>query len=394
LSKQPLFCQADRMNLPNAELLTGSCQSTDGQFEETIFARQSGKDMDTEWQIFDRHQSSGSASPRYVSYQESEKQVKTYGASTPHDSLTYALLKFGIPCMDARHTLGTLQGVSLQSFGEVWGSKCDDENQRSATHFSANQPSDWSLFSHSWGWESEGEINQCVAQREALGTSPFTNWVGEILDAPKASTPMQGCEDLFMASSCIGSQNANPKVAQIPLVTAETSPGTHLTSPQAPRARQSEHCEAARLRRSIDAMAGKTTLVVRNIPARYSQRDILKHWWVPDGTFNLLFLPHSFKLGHTVGYAIINFVSSADAQAFHNQWHGRQFTSGNKVKPLDIHASRLQGLYDNLKYLSTSEVMRIKNSKFHPGVFNGASRINLMDALLDLGLLGQEQQTA
>jgi len=186
---------------------------------------------------------------------------------------------------------------------------------------------------------------------------------------------------------------ADPYGAPPLLSTSPLGPVERQASLQTPPAQQCDY-EAAPVQRSNKALVGKTTLVVRNIPARYSQRDILKHWWVPDGTFNLLFLPHSFKLGHTVGYAIINFVSSADAQAFHNQWHGRQFTSGNKVKPLDIHASRLQGLYDNLKYLSTSEVMRIKNSKFHPGVFNGASRINLMDALLDLGLLGQEQQTA
>jgi len=113
---------------------------------------------------------------------------------------------------------------------------------------------------------------------------------------------------------------------------------------------------------------------------------------VPDGTFNLLFLPHSFKLGHTVGYAIINFTSSDYAQAFHHRWHGQTLIRGSKVKPLQVHASRLQGFYDNLKFLSTSEVMRIKNSKLQPGIFNGASSVSFLDALQDLGLLGFERQ--
>jgi len=145
--------------------------------------------------------------------------------------------------------------------------------------------------------------------------------------------------------------------------------------------------ESAQARRSVEALVGKTTLVVRNIPARYTQQDLLNAVWVPDGSFDFLFLPHSFKLGHTMGYCFINFSSTSHAQAFHHQWHRAILPGGSRAKPLDIHAARFQGLYENLKYLSTSEVMRIKNPRFHPGVFKGACSVDFKAVVKGFGVL-------
>jgi len=169
------------------------------------------------------------------------------------------------------------------------------------------------------------------------------------------------------------------------------SPGTSMdhgfqACQRDPVAHQSEH-ETAQARRSLEALEGKTTLVVRNIPARFTQQEILNHVWVPEGAFDFLFMPHSFKLGQTVGYAFINFTCTSHARAFHRQWHRATLPGGSKGKPLDIHAACFQGLYENLRYLATSDVMRIRNPRFHPCVFNGKHRIDFMAALQSLGLL-------
>jgi len=169
------------------------------------------------------------------------------------------------------------------------------------------------------------------------------------------------------------------------------SPGTSMdhgfqACQRDPVAHQSEH-ETAQARRSLEALEGKTTLVVRNIPARFTQQEILNHVWVPEGAFDFLFMPHSFKLGQTVGYSFINFTCTSHARAFHRQWHRATLPGGSKGKPLDIHAACFQGLYENLRYLATSDVMRIRNPRFHPCVFNGKHRIDFMAALQSLGLL-------
>jgi len=113
----------------------------------------------------------------------------------------------------------------------------------------------------------------------------------------------------------------------------------------------------------------------------------LNHVWEPDGTFDFLFMPHSFKLGHAMGYLFMNFTCTSHAQAFHRQWHRATLPGESKAKPLDIHAACFQGLYENMKYLATSDVMRIKNPRFHPSVFNGTRRVNFIAALQSLGLL-------
>jgi len=64
-----------------------------------------------------------------------------------------------------------------------------------------------------------------------------------------------------------------------------------------------------------------------------------------------------------------------------------KLSCGTQTKPLDIRAARLQGIYDNMKFLSSSEAMHVKNTKLQPCVFHGTRSINFMDMLQDLGFL-------
>jgi len=194
----------------------------------------------------------------------------------------------------------------------------------------------------------------------------------------KEKADPQSCERALVDYASAGQQTTSPTGIQSSLSTG-IDPGWY------------QQQETAQARRSVEALVGKTTLVVRNIPARYRQQDLLKDFWVPDGTFDLFFLPHSFKLGHTVGYAIINFTRTSHAQDFHRQWHGKTLPGGSKITPLDILATRFQGFYENMKCLSTSGVIRTKGTRFHPVVFCGRRRIDFMAALLALNLPNSEE---
>jgi len=329
---------------------------------------QAGTDVHTSHRSLDVYQSSGK-----VGLKGPKAQKSAYHVFTHYRSIAQALMKFGIPCPDSPHAQGPAKDTSILYDG---------------------QPSNWPVSSPSlqMGYAYQSQFSHCVPQRDALGKVPYMDSSGEKHDAFERGSLIQDLRRHFRENPDAvyfrqNSPTANPNALPPLFGTSPVGADVRQASVQITKPNQAEH-EAARVRRSSEALVGKTTLVIRNIPARFTQQEILKRVWVPDGTFDLLFLPHSFKLGHSVGYCFINFTSSAHAQAFHHRWHGQMLLGGSKAKPLDVHAARSQGIYDNMKYLSTSEVMRVKNSKFQPAVLQGTRTLDFMDALRALGLLG------
>lgn len=93
---------------------------------------------------------------------------------------------------------------------------------------------------------------------------------------------------------------------------------------------------------------GATTIIVRNIPARCSQAQLLK-FWPPQGSYNLLFLPYNHRLKRTVGYAFVNFISHEAMLKFINKWQGMTLMPNAKAKRLNIAAADVQGFEDTLR---------------------------------------------
>jgi len=251
LIRQPRFCQVDHLHRPEDGFREDSGQSADGQLEVSNLTRLAGKDMGILWQVKDSSQGSVKADSNKASYQAPVVQRNTREVSSPHKSITCALVNFGIPGADAYRSLGTEKGASIPLSGETWKSKCDNEHQRSVTDVPTNQPPDWSLFSHSLGWELKGDIRNCETQRDVLGTVPYTNVVAGIQNGPKASPPLQMCENPFQFSSCLDSQHTSPKVWQLSPDTAAAGPHEHNNSPKGSETCHSGHCEAARIRHGM-----------------------------------------------------------------------------------------------------------------------------------------------
>ncbi|CAE8639756.1 unnamed protein product [Polarella glacialis] len=92
---------------------------------------------------------------------------------------------------------------------------------------------------------------------------------------------------------------------------------------------------------------GFTTLVIRNIPARYTQEMLLTEF-IPDGSFDFFFLPYSFKDARTMRIAFINFRTHALALDFQGRWHRHFLQDHGRTKHLDVAAATVQGLEANL----------------------------------------------
>jgi len=128
--------------------------------------------------------------------------------------------------------------------------------------------------------------------------------------------------------------------------------------------------------------AGVTTIVVRNIPARFSQEKLLEVW-PPDGSYNLFYVPYSFTRQRRSGIAFISMVSHEAAVEFTARWHGQKLSHIGSSTRLDINVAQVQGFVGNLKHLKASNIRRINNQRFLPMAFKGTKKLDFK-ALLDL----------
>jgi len=127
-----------------------------------------------------------------------------------------------------------------------------------------------------------------------------------------------------------------------------------------------------------------TTLVVRNIPTRYS-KDMLLQELPPDGTYDFFYLPFSFQKMKITGYLFVNFTSNAAASAFYSQWHGRSLGAQESSAKLNIGVAEVQGLEENVRQLIKRNIKRIKNPMFQPSVFDGLQEVPFSAVVEQMG---------
>jgi len=128
---------------------------------------------------------------------------------------------------------------------------------------------------------------------------------------------------------------------------------------------------------------GVTTLVVRNVPARLSQEQLLQ-LWPPDGTYDLMYLPYSFNKQSRGGLVFINMVSNEAAINFATKWHGNKIPNIRGVKRLDVGVANVQGFIGNLKHLKASNIARMHKEQYLPAAFNGAQKVDFKSLLAQL----------
>merc|ERR1719210_1542620 len=86
-----------------------------------------------------------------------------------------------------------------------------------------------------------------------------------------------------------------------------------------------------------------TTLMVRNIPRKYTQEMLLEEW--PNlGTYDLLFSPSTPRgEGRGTNYVFVNFTSEAAAQEFRRVWDRKRLSRFPGSRALTISFAVTQG---------------------------------------------------
>jgi len=122
----------------------------------------------------------------------------------------------------------------------------------------------------------------------------------------------------------------------------------------------------------------RTSLMVRNIPNKYTQHMLLNEFMENGhgpGVIDFFYLPIDFKNRCNRGYAFINFVDTKDILAFHRQYFGKHWRTFNSDKICDITYARIQGKAAMLKRFENSALME-KDDEYKPLVFvsNGVEK--------------------
>jgi len=115
-----------------------------------------------------------------------------------------------------------------------------------------------------------------------------------------------------------------------------------------------------------------TTLMIRNIPGKYSQNHLMMdlHDTGFDDTYDFLYMPIDKGTSNSVGYAFVNFVDPALAAKCMDRFQGHRFTqlqrSSNKTARISV--AHLQGLEKNLQHYQNTAVSAAKQQQRRPVV--------------------------
>jgi len=115
----------------------------------------------------------------------------------------------------------------------------------------------------------------------------------------------------------------------------------------------------------------RTSLMVRNIPNKYTQQMLLSEFaenGLGPGIIDFFYLPIDFKNRCNRGYAFINFVEFKDILPFHRKYFGKHWSTFNSDKICDITYARIQGKAAMLKRFENSALME-KDEEYKPLVF-------------------------
>jgi hypothetical protein len=120
-----------------------------------------------------------------------------------------------------------------------------------------------------------------------------------------------------------------------------------------------------RMHRYVNENAEKTTLMIRNIPCRMSQNELLEEVEMVVPGVNFLYLPQSRKRDGNVGYAFVNFTAPHLAVRLIRDFQGREFPNHPmSSKRADVGYATLQGFKENVRFYRRSKVSKSENRPY------------------------------
>ena len=113
----------------------------------------------------------------------------------------------------------------------------------------------------------------------------------------------------------------------------------------------------------------RTTVMIRNIPNKYSQSMLLEEINAKfDGMYDFFYLPIDFKNKCNVGYAFINFLEPSTVIQFVDEFNGQRWRNFNSEKVCSISYARIQGKAAMIARFQNSSLLE-KDESYKPLLF-------------------------
>jgi len=125
-----------------------------------------------------------------------------------------------------------------------------------------------------------------------------------------------------------------------------------------------------------------TTLMIRNLPRRYSEEALIYELeaFVTSDSYNFLYLPWDTPRSSNVGYAFVNFVDAPTAARVCQNLNGRLWRFALSSKEVKVMPAHVQGIALNLIHYMGSSV--VEDGHAHsPVVMHCGQRINFHKAV-------------
>jgi hypothetical protein len=126
-----------------------------------------------------------------------------------------------------------------------------------------------------------------------------------------------------------------------------------------------------------------TTMMLRNIPNKYTQNTLLQE--IDDlgfsGTYDFFYLPMDVHNRSNVGYAFINFLSPPNAERFRRIFSDHRFQRFQSRKISSVCTAHVQGLDANLRHFENRAVTHSRNDQYRPIVLKGNVRVDFEEAV-------------
>ncbi|CAD7941585.1 unnamed protein product [Amoebophrya sp. A25] len=135
-------------------------------------------------------------------------------------------------------------------------------------------------------------------------------------------------------------------------------------------------------RNSYDnARSGKTTLMLKNLLASQTQRDLLDLFatrqFVPGRSFDFFYLPMDFRSRSNYGYCFINFVTVSESRRFYATFNQASLPVSAPRKVCEVTYARVQGRKNNIEQFRNSPINSIpaEISHYRPIIFDTRGNI-------------------
>mmetsp|Transcript_27456 Transcript_27456/g.70429 ORF Transcript_27456/g.70429 Transcript_27456/m.70429 type:complete len:361 (-) Transcript_27456:413-1495(-) len=228
--------------------------------------------------------------------------------------------------------------------------------------------------------------------------SRFELFLNDMLDSGKpfsrewSSVDSTTCAFSRQISRETGSNSSSEEVA------AAANPAKRTFTPyHSQSVPKSEDLQANLMGRPA-ANQSTTTMMLRNIPNKYTQNSLMEEIDSCGfkATYDFFYLPMDVHNRSNVGYAFINFTDPADAERFHGVFGEHRFQKIQSRKISRVCYGHVQGLDENLKHFENRAVTHSLNHQYRPVVFKGGERVDFEVAVAEASarLAGKGKRSA